>query len=43
MNAGDDDSDDGLVLAGDANPGMPPFNPIAMSDPNMDLNFQKLG
>lgn len=41
MNAGDDDSDDGLILAGDA--AMPPFNPMGIVDPNMDMNFQKLG
>lgn len=41
MNAGGEESEeDGLVLAGDANfPGLPPFNPMAMSDPNNDLNY----
>lgn len=40
MNAGvDEDSDDGLVLAGDTNAGLPPFNPMVMADNNMDLNY----
>ena len=43
MNAGEEeDSDDGLVLGGDANVGLPPFNPMAMPDTNIDLNYQKL-
>jgi hypothetical protein len=27
MNAGDEDSDDGIELAGEVSAGMPPFNP----------------
>lgn len=35
MNAGvDEDSDDGLLLAGDNNVGLPPFNPMIMPDSN---------
>lgn len=43
MNAGEDeDSDDGLVLAGDGNAGLPPFNGMSLPDPSMDMHYQKL-
>lgn len=41
MNAGDEDSDDGLVLAGEANPGSA-YNQMMMPDSNLDMNFQKI-
>lgn len=39
---GEDDSDDGLVLAGEGTAGIPPFNQMNIADPNLDINFQKL-
>lgn len=41
MNAGEDESDDGLVLAGDGTVGSA-YNQMLMADPNMDMNFQKM-
>lgn len=38
----DEDSDDGLVLAGEGNTGMA-FNQMMLADPNLDLNFQQMG
>jgi hypothetical protein len=38
MNAGEDDSDDGLELAGEVTAALPQFNPIGMNDMNMDMN-----
>lgn len=40
LNAGEDESDDGLVLAGDATLG-DAYNQMMMADPNMDLNMMK--
>lgn len=40
MNAGEEESDDGLQLAGEGTIGSA-YNPMMM-DPNIDMNFQKM-
>ena len=40
MNAGEEESDDGLQLAGEGTVGSA-YNPMMM-DPNIDMNFQKM-
>ena len=40
MNAGDEESDDGLQLAGEGIIGSA-YNPMMM-DPNLDMNFQNI-
>lgn len=33
----EDESDDGLVLGGEGNTGIPLFNQMSYADPNMDI------
>ncbi len=41
MNAQDEESDDGLMLAGDGVVGSG-YNQLMLEDPNLDLNIQKM-
>lgn len=42
INAGDEESDDGLVLAGEGTAAATAYNQMMIGDPNLEMNYSKM-